>query len=330
MKVGAVVIGRNEGERLRRSLLSLRGEVGPVVYVDSGSRDGSPELARSLGVTVVELDPARPFTAARGRNEGAAALMAMAEVDAIQFIDGDCALIPGWIASGAAALDADPSLALVTGWRTEVDPGRNIFHAMVETEWRRPAGPIRACGGDMMVRASAFRAAGGFDDRLIVSEDEEFCLRLAERAGMGLVRLPVEMTRHDIAMSRIGEWWRRHIRSGHGFAEIETRYPGHFRAERARALVYGLALPALAIVGLAGAIWSPWALVLAALALAAWAFNWVRTARGLAATHPHWPAREAWRQAAWMVLVKVPQAQGVLIWAWRRWRGASNRLIEYK
>ena len=68
--LGIVTIGRNEGDRLRRCLDSLVGRGLPVVYVDSNSTDGSVELARSLGVSVVELDLSRPFTAARARNEG--------------------------------------------------------------------------------------------------------------------------------------------------------------------------------------------------------------------------------------------------------------------
>lgn len=41
--VVAVAIGRNEGERLRACLAALRGSVGGIVYVDSGSTDGSLE-----------------------------------------------------------------------------------------------------------------------------------------------------------------------------------------------------------------------------------------------------------------------------------------------
>ncbi len=40
--LGVVVIGRNEGERLRRCLESVLGATPGVVYVDSGSSDGSP------------------------------------------------------------------------------------------------------------------------------------------------------------------------------------------------------------------------------------------------------------------------------------------------
>ena len=70
MNFGVVVIGRNEGERLRSCLLSVaHGEV-PIVYVDSGSSDDSINVAYALQAMVVELDLDRPFTAARARNAG--------------------------------------------------------------------------------------------------------------------------------------------------------------------------------------------------------------------------------------------------------------------
>ena len=48
--VGIVAIGRNEGERLHRCLNSVVGRGLTLVYVDSGSTDGSIKLARNLGV----------------------------------------------------------------------------------------------------------------------------------------------------------------------------------------------------------------------------------------------------------------------------------------
>jgi glycosyltransferase involved in cell wall biosynthesis len=68
-RVGVVAIGRNEGERLRRCFDSVAGTAS-VVYVDSGSSDGSVELAQRRGYEVVNLDMSRPFTAARARNAG--------------------------------------------------------------------------------------------------------------------------------------------------------------------------------------------------------------------------------------------------------------------
>ena len=69
-QIAVVVIGRNEGERLRQCLMSIDKGVAGIVYVDSGSTDQSIALAESLGAQVVELDASIPFTAARARNVG--------------------------------------------------------------------------------------------------------------------------------------------------------------------------------------------------------------------------------------------------------------------
>ena len=65
IRTGIVAIGRNEGDRLRQCLESVDPKSRPVVYVDSGSTDGSVELAHSFGAEVVALDMTVPFTAAR-------------------------------------------------------------------------------------------------------------------------------------------------------------------------------------------------------------------------------------------------------------------------
>ncbi len=101
MGIGAVAIGRNEGQRLVRCLKSLITNLPPgtpIVYVDSGSTDGSVNMAISLGVNVVELDMSRPFTMARGYNTGFNYICEhFPEVEYVQFIDGDCEMLCGWI-----------------------------------------------------------------------------------------------------------------------------------------------------------------------------------------------------------------------------------------
>ena len=64
-QLGIVAIGRNEGERFVRCVESLVREAPgcTIIYVDSGSTDGSVEFARGMGVEVVQLDMSRPFTA---------------------------------------------------------------------------------------------------------------------------------------------------------------------------------------------------------------------------------------------------------------------------
>ncbi|MFO1137956.1 MAG: glycosyltransferase family 2 protein [Paracoccus sp. (in: a-proteobacteria)] len=315
--LGAVAIGRNEGERLKACLRSLVQVCDRVVYVDSGSQDDSVAFARSIGVDVVELDTSTPFTAARARNAGFEALLADEELDLVQFVDGDCKVQPGWLEAGMVALDLNPDLGLVTGWRSEIRPQDSVYNQMCDVEWHRPAGPIIACGGDMMVRVAAFQLTGGFDPTVIAAEDDEFCLRLAQ-AGWKLERLPVEMTLHDAAMTRFGQWWQRAKRAGHGFAQLGRMHPPHFLRERVRVWVYGLALPLLFVLGLFTWRW------LSVAVLALYALSFWKTWRGLSGQPM------AARQAALLTLAKFPNLLGMLTYHRRRRTGDDMRIIEYK
>ena len=317
-----VIIGRNEGERLIRGLASAKGAAARIVYVDSGSTDGSVAAARAAGAEVVELDRSAPFTAARARNAGFARLREAGEMPRfVQFIDGDCALAPGWLAKGVAALENDPGLGLVTGWRSELHPDASVYNAMAEIEWRRPPGPIRVCGGDMMVRSAAFEAVGGFDPEVIAAEDDEICLRLG-KAGWRLRRLPVGMTYHDLAMTRFSEWWRRAVRTGHGFAQVGDMHPDHFVAERRRAWIYAAALLALVVGVLAGSV------LLAGGALALFAVSYIRTAIGLARAGQPWG--QSLHHAILLSLSKFPNLIGMLKYHWRKRRRGRMEIIEYK
>lgn len=328
--VAAVVIGRNEGARLRRCIESVQAQVPVVVYVDSGSTDDSVAFARGRGVRVVELDTSVPFTAARGRNAGAFALREAGEaVDYIHFIDGDCQLVDGWVAKAVAHLEARPDLGIVTGWRAEIEPERSVYNAMCDFEWHRPAGPIEACGGDMLVRAGAFFAASGFNPQVIAAEDDEFCIRI-RKAGLGIERLPLAMTRHDAAMTRFSAWWRRAVRAGHGFAQVGRMHPDHFRAERRRVWLYGLVLPGLAVLGvlllLGGWVWA--GLVLIAAFAGGYGLSWLRTVQGL--QRAGLAGATARHHGVFLALSKLPNLLGMLTYHRRRLRGRDMNIIEYK
>jgi GT2 family glycosyltransferase len=219
MLIGAVVIGRNEGERLRRCLESIVGRVGCTVYVDSGSTDGSTVVAKSLNARVVPLDLNQPFTAARARNEGAVHLMTVQPATAyIQFVDGDCIVDEGWLTAAAEVLSRDPKVAAVCGRRREVRPEASIYNRLCDMEWDTAVGEAKACGGDAMMRAEAFKGVGGFNPAVIAGEEPELCVRL-RAAGWRIQRIEHEMTLHDAAMTSWGQWWRRTLRAGHAYAE---------------------------------------------------------------------------------------------------------------
>ena len=192
--VGIVAIGRNEGARLEACLESVVGRVGAVVYVDSGSSDGSVEMARGRGVEVVELDMSKPFTAARARNAGLARLKEVApDVEFVHFLDGDCVVVDGWLDAAVEALRADAELAVVCGWRREREPDASVYNLICDIEWQAPAGITDACGGDAMMRMDRFESVGGFDESLIAGEEPELCVRLRAR-GWKILRVPMTMT----------------------------------------------------------------------------------------------------------------------------------------
>lgn len=320
--VGAVIIGRNEGDRLVQCLKSMSGQADIIIYVDSGSSDNSVAEAKAAGATVVELDLSRPFTAARARNAGFNELNNTSNPpDYVQFVDGDCQLQPGWLQAAREELDNNGKLAIVTGWRSEIHRDHSIYNALCDFEWRRPAGNILTCGGDMMVRREAFEQVGGFDDRVIAAEDDEFCVRI-RKAGWGIRRIPVEMTRHDAAMLHFGQWWQRAVRSGHGFAQVGDLHPEYFTTERRRVWLFGAVLPLIALIGLFTSLWITLAIV------ALYGVSYVRTAMGL--NREGLPAKEAATHASLLTLSKFPNVIGMLTYWRRRLRGSNMEIIEYK
>ena len=311
--IAAVVIGRNEGERLIRCLRSLQGQVQQLIYVDSGSTDDSAAAARDLGAEVVDLDLSRPFTAARARNAGLAALSSGIEL--VQFADGDCELAPGWISAAADFMQTHPRAAAVCGRRRERFPEASVYNRLCDAEWNTPVGEATACGGDAMMRVAAVYTAGGYREGLIAGEEPELCLRL-RRAGWQVWRLDAEMTLHDAQMLRFGQWWNRSRRAGHAFAEGAALHGAgpdrHWVAETRRALAWGALLPAaIAAAGLA----SPY-LLLAALIYPAQVLRLSR--------------RMGTEQALFSVLGKFAEATGALEFYWRRWRGTARGILEYK
>lgn len=214
--VGAVAIGRNEGERLKACLRSLVGRVREVVYVDSGSTDGSVEFARDLGVAVVDLDMSMPFTMARARNSGWRQLLDRnPDLEFVQFVDGDCEVVESWLRVARDTLKSRPEIAVVCGRRRERYPEASRYNRFCDVEWNTPTGEAKACGGDFLVRAEVLRESGGMNETLIAGEEPEWCLRL-RKAGFRILRIDEEMTRHDASILKFGPWWKRNRRGGYG------------------------------------------------------------------------------------------------------------------
>lgn len=324
--VGFVVIGRNEGQRLEVCLRSMPADAAAVVYVDSGSTDGSVERARALGADVVELDMSRPFTAARARNEGFARLTASRPgARYVQFVDGDCELCAGWVDSALRAFAEHPQAAIVAGRVRERRRDATIYNRLCDMEWDARPGIVDTCGGIHMARAEVFAAMGGFNASLIAGEEPELCVRL-RRAGRQIVRIEADMALHDAAMTRFGQWWKRSMRSGYADAEamaMHGRSPQRHGVRESLRIWWWSLGPALLIA----ATW-PWVGAWSLLWLLGYVYLGVKIARhrlrhgdGLG---------DAWLYAAFHVLVKFPQLLGQLRYWTGRLSGRRSGLIEYK
>jgi GT2 family glycosyltransferase len=319
---GVVIIGRNEGERLKRCIASVTSSAAHVVYVDSGSTDGSAEWALRHGATVVALDLTRPFTAARARNEGFREVMALRhDLSFVQFVDGDCEVVEGWLEGALAYLRSHDQVAAVFGRRRERFPERSVYNLLCDQEWDKPLGLALSCGGDVMIRASAFRAVGGYRDDLIAGEEPELCARLRS-AGWEIWRLPLEMTLHDAAIVRFAQWWKRTVRGGHACAEgvwLHGAEPERVGVAQLRSAVFwGIALPG--VIAALSAV-NPAALLL----FLAYPLQVLRLAvrDGICDR-----ARRV--RALFFVLARFPEAQGAMTFWLNRLRQRRSTLIEYK
>jgi len=324
-----VVIGRNEGtglERCLQSVAKIRGWAGDieVIYVDSGSTDGSCTRARSFGCRVVELQSERP-SAALGRNAG----WRVAGAPLILFLDGDTVLDPDFPVRGAAAFD-DPRIAVVCGRRRELAPEASVFNRVLDLDWIAPAGLCEYCGGDALIRRDILEIVNGYDDSLIAGEEPDMCRRM-RGLGYQILHLDCPMTGHDLAMHHWRQYWRRATRTGHAYAEVSSRYGGTelplWQPESRANVRRGVFWASAWLFGLATSVWwrSPVPLAGLVVLLGAMAS---RTAR-----------KFTWKSADRQTLLlyglhshlqQVPILIGQLSFAWGRYRGRRRRLIEYK
>jgi GT2 family glycosyltransferase len=326
-RVGAVVIGRNEGDRLRACLMSVIPQVARTIYVDSGSTDGSISVAAQLGADTVELCADLPFTAARARNEGWKRLsQVMSNAQYVQFVDGDCKLNEGWIALGVATLSSNDQAAIVVGKLLETMPNRNVYHRLAAMEWDAPLGIIQNCGGIAFVRVSALQQVNGYDETVIAAEDDELCIRLRLH-NWTILRIASEMATHDIRMATFRQWWRRAMRAGHGFAQVFALHGGppmfYFRRELYRTILWGGVLPILA---LALAIPTIGLSIVAAIAL--YGASLLRTYLGRRSKGSS--LYDAMVYAIFATISKFPATLGVLAFLKRRYCRQPMRLIEHK
>ncbi len=272
--VTVIVPAYNEAATLADTILSLRAQTvtpAEIVVVDDGSTDGTGEVARGLGVTVL-----RP-PANTGSKAGAQSF-ALDEVrtELVIAIDADTVLAPDAIERLLAAFD-DPEVAAACGTvlprRVETlwERGRYVEYLFAFTFYKQVqdhyAAPLISSGCFSMYRTDALRAAGGWSDRTL-AEDMDLTWTFYQRGAK--VRFVAEavcypLEPHDLRFmnTQLRRW-------SHGFVQnVQLHWRGILDVPFLRsavavsfwdaivaALIYLLLLPLAAL--LAG---NPWLLL---------------------------------------------------------------------
>jgi len=218
--LSVIVIGRNEGQRLKRCLDSVNQITYPknqleVIYVDSQSSDGSLELAASKGIKTATVSHSK-LTAALARNIG----WNMAEGKYIFFLDADTVIYPDFISKALSEFD-NPKIGVVSGHLRELNPHASIFNLIFDIDWDISA--RHYCGGNALIRREALEKVRGYNSDLIAGEEPEMCERLKAQ-GFLVKHISEPMALHDLHMHTFSQYWKRCFRSGYAYASIASAF----------------------------------------------------------------------------------------------------------
>jgi len=190
-RISVIVPTWNEAKYLPTLFESLRRQTVPpdeVIVADSGSSDGTPEVARAAGAAVLEGERRGP---GEGRNRGARA----AAGDVLLFVDADCLLPSNLVETVFLAL-GDPH---IVGGATGFAPakGRRIERSLfyfanayqrAMTIWGLP----HNAGYCFFFRKSAFETLGGIREDLVLNETHDLAIRSRSIGRFVILPITVE------------------------------------------------------------------------------------------------------------------------------------------
>jgi glycosyltransferase involved in cell wall biosynthesis len=181
--VTVVIPALNEAAHIGNTLCSLKNQRYPadkleVIVVDNGSSDGTVEIVRAAGVTLLEEPERSPFKA---RNK---AILASSS-EYLAFLDADCTADPGWIEGLVRRARAADS-RYVAGRIENVFEGDTLGNRMLGVqaapEVRRRMAEEAHCvaAGNMLVARDVFKEHGLFNP-FVYGSDDEMSRNVAEK-----------------------------------------------------------------------------------------------------------------------------------------------------
>jgi glycosyltransferase involved in cell wall biosynthesis len=259
--VTCVIPAFNAAATVAEAVGALRdGLIAPdeIIVVDDGSRDGTPEVAREAGARVVGLSHGGPGSA-RSAGVEAASSVPDGALGILVFTDADCVAEPTFVTNLIAPLVGGTAVAAKGAYSTQQ---RSLVARFIQVEFEeryrllaRRATVDFVDGHAAAYLRETFRASGGFDPLLRLSQNVELGFRLAE-AGLPIRFVPTARTNHRhpeslaaYARAKSGRaYWRaRSFRRHPGKAVADSYTPWSLKVQMAA--ITGGALASIAGMG---------------------------------------------------------------------------------
>jgi glycosyltransferase involved in cell wall biosynthesis len=196
--IAVVLATYNRRHSLPRAIASVLAQEGvrfELIVVDDASRDGTGDYLATL------CDPRiRTVTAKYNGGPSAARNLGLkaARAGIVAFLDSDDAYLPRRLAAPLAAFAGDAGVACTLSSAIRHDRKRSREGRVPATrlagpafEWALICDLIPVEATSITVRREAALAAGGFCERLRLTEDREFLIRLARHGAALLVSEPL-------------------------------------------------------------------------------------------------------------------------------------------
>jgi GT2 family glycosyltransferase len=204
-RIGVVMITRNRPAVMGTlDRLTNLPDAPPVVVVDNGSTDGTPQLIREH-FSNVRLLQLTDNAGSAARNFGVLAL----DLPYVAFCDDDVWWEPGSLSRAADLLDQHERVAIITGKvlvgdEQAVDPTcLEMAASPLPRLPELPGVPILGfLAGASVVRRRAYLDQGGFERRMMVGGEEQLLALDLARAGWKLLYVDELVAHHHPSPSR--------------------------------------------------------------------------------------------------------------------------------
>lgn len=219
--VSVVIPTLNSAGTIRTCLDAVGRSAAEIIVVDDRSSDGTQDIARSHGATVIEV---ATRSAASARNEG----VAHSKGEIIAFTDSDCVPAGNWIASISAAFEGLSDADIIGGSidLREDTMFRRAYRAMYAMTDAKLFGDssIMLPAMNLSARARVFKDVR-FDETLpgALCDDVDF-LHRARMHGLRIRYRPEIKVTH-LNPSGFRSFVRQEVRHGMGDLIFSKRYP---------------------------------------------------------------------------------------------------------